>query len=38
VDVSRDRIADPANIVESKIVGNDAAPSIGSEFDLSGQQ
>jgi len=38
VDVMRHRVADAANIVEGEIVGNNATPSVGAEFDCSGQE
>ena len=34
VHVVGNRIAHPANIVEGVVVGDDASPTIGSEFDL----
>ena len=34
VDVIRHRVPDAANVVEGEVVGNDAAPSVGAEFDL----
>ena len=37
VDVSCHRVADAANVVEGEVVGNDAAPSVGSELDLGCQ-
>jgi len=34
----RHGVADPANVVEGEVVGNDAAPSVSAEFDCSGHR
>ena len=34
-DVSCDRACDPPYVVESEVVGNEAAPAVGAEFDFS---